>query len=105
MIDGIKMKTTPFNKLALVNLREKGNKRLAERDIVNTQIQRKKRIARKLKYRRELRDYWDLRNDGQGDNNHNIFWNPDTINLQPTDNPWWRNELNDKLEKIGRKMN
>jgi hypothetical protein len=38
MIDGIKMKTTPFNKLAFVNLREKRKKRLAERVIVNTKI-------------------------------------------------------------------
>jgi hypothetical protein len=105
VIDGIKMKTAPFNKLALVNLREKGNQRLAERDIVNTQRQRKRRIARKLKYRSELRDYWDLRNDGHGDVNHNIFWKVDTNNLQVTDNPWWRTELNDKLNKIGRKMN
>jgi hypothetical protein len=104
VIDGIKMKTAPFNKLALVNLREKGIQRLTERDIVNTQQQRKRRIARKLKYRKELRDYWDLRNESHGDANHDIFWKTNRNNLQVTDIPWWRTELTYKLDKIGRKM-
>jgi hypothetical protein len=55
-IDGIKMKITPYNKLTLVNLRLKGNQRLLERNIVNSQHQRKQQMEWKRKYRTQLRE-------------------------------------------------
>jgi hypothetical protein len=102
-IDGIRMKITPFNKLTLVNLRLKGNEKLLERNIVNTQHQRKRRMERKRKYRTELRAFWDLRND-IGDVNHQIFWNGNP-NVQTTVQPWWRIKIDYKLQKCGRKIN
>jgi hypothetical protein len=97
------MKMAPFNKLALVNLREKGNAKLRDRDIVNTRLQKRQRMERKKKYRSELRLFWDSRRDSK-DDNHNSFWDVNNV-TNPNDEPWWRKEIELKLKECGRNIN
>jgi hypothetical protein len=93
-VDGIKMKLVPFNRKALLDLREAGNRKMKEKNVFNTRLQRKLRLQKKQTYRDELVAFWNERS--QMSSTDNDEWD---LSLGGEPKPQWRDEVAHKLNR------